>query len=62
MKVFTIEIETELLKKLRVIARREGRSVNEQICLIVQQHLNSPEICKEMEHIYGCTDEHPPKA
>lgn len=62
MKYFKFQIEKTTMEKLRVIAKREGRSVNEQICLIFQQHLNSPEIRKEMEHIYGCTVEHPPKA
>lgn len=62
MKYFKFQIEKTALEKLRMIVTREGRSVNEQICLIVQQHLNSPEIRKEMEHIHGCTDEHAPEA
>ncbi len=42
MKEFTIEIETELLDKVRVIAAREGRSLEEQICFFVRQYLNDP--------------------
>lgn len=42
MKEFTIEIETELLDKVRVIAAREGRSLEEQICFLVRQYLNDP--------------------
>ena len=49
MKEFSIEIETELLDKVRVVAEREGRTLDEQICFFIQQYLQKPEIKKELE-------------
>ena len=43
MKQFSIRLEEELLHKIRIIAKREIRSVNRQILLLIKEGIKSYE-------------------
>ena len=43
MKSFSIRIDDEMLKKLRVIAADNGRSVNSEILMLIKDTVDQPE-------------------
>ena len=43
IKHFSIRLDEELLRKLRIIAKIEGRSANSQIIYIIRQYLKNYE-------------------